>query len=74
MAADDKIDENISGNDDILSMLDNSDTLALANEAEAEQNESKNSGNENSPFGVSSSDDEEQEDDEDDFSTQLDNL
>lgn len=74
VAADDKIDENISGNDDILSMLDNSDTLALANEAEAEQNESKNSGNENSPFGVSSSDDEEQEDDEDDFSTQLDNL
>ena len=73
VAVDDKIDENVS-EDDILTMLDNSDATALANEVEAEQNKSKNSDNENSPFGVSSSDDEEQEDDEDDFSTQLDNL
>ena len=73
VAVDDKIDENVS-DDDILTMLDNSDATALANEVEAEQNKSKNSDNENSPFGVSSSDDEEQEDDEDDFSTQLDNL
>ena len=68
---DDKIDENI------LSMLDNSDTSALEKNIKTEQNKDENSENDNSPFGVSSSDDEEQEndeEDEEDFNTELDNL